>query len=159
MQKNATAAAGDDIERRGRVKIFKDVAVNHSASSNLGTNLATHAQVKIFNDQTNVDSKRVLLKQPAAGPTFSAMHHSTSCHETVPASSRHLGEEVETEIGRLSGGLSDQELREVYSRVFCRRWRDFCLVSFLLLLFIVDVGQFILSNVTLLMILIWQYCW
>jgi len=115
------AAAAADVESRGPVKVSEDVAIDLTVSVNLGTNLAARAPVKTFTNRTSVDSKLAPLKHSAAAPTFPVVHQST---RTVPADSRHLGElnsEVKTDIGRLSGRLSTQELHQIHNRVFWRR--------------------------------------
>jgi len=121
MPKGAAVAA--DKENCG-LKLFKKVSVNQRVPNNLGTNSPIHGPVKTCSSQTSKDSGRAHLTQTAADPVFSTAYQSTRCSETMLASSRHFGEslsEVETEIGRLSVGLSATELQRVHSQVFCRR--------------------------------------
>jgi len=108
-------------ENRGLVRLFEEVA-----DDNPGANMATCGPMKIFDNQSCIDSRTVSLKQTAADHTLSAVQQTTGCSETDAASAdgglvQENNSEVQTAVLQLSGELTAKELQSVYSRVFHRR--------------------------------------
>jgi len=116
--------ANADVENRSLIRVFKEVTVDQKVTVDLGSCSAAREPLKTLSNQTNRVSKQVPLKHAATDARVLAVEQCTRCSDTMPDSSRRLDEfitEAETEIGRLSHGLSASELRRVHSRVFCRR--------------------------------------
>ena len=98
--------------------------VCHKISADLGTNTKTCRPVKVSINQAGIDYNVVPSEHSGADPVSSAVQQSTGCNETVSTASTAVGEknsEAVSEIGRLSAGISAEELRQIYSRIFHRR--------------------------------------
>jgi len=121
MQKNVAADA--DVENRSQIKVFREVTVDRKASVDRRATSATREPMKTLSNQTSGVSKQASLKH-TAGDEFSAVQQCRRCTEMEPVGGGHLEEfisEAETDVGRLSCGLSALELRHIHTRVFCRR--------------------------------------